>query len=254
MTYDPNKYHRRSIRLKGYDYTSPGAYFVTICVHDRECVLGQVVDDEMELSEWGQIAAESWDWLGERYPYVTVDAWVVMPNHTHAIIVIHDDDCGGGSRTAPTGTGPTVTGDVGEGGSRTAPTGAGPAGMGDVGGGGSRTAPTGTGPTGTGDVGEGGSRTVPTGTGHTGAGHAGGAVRRRPLGRLVGAFKTVSTKRINLQRDTPGARFWQRNYWEHVVRDEASYQRIYRYVRHNPASWEDDQLHPDAPPNPFNRG
>lgn len=188
---------RRSIRLKGYDYTSPGAYFVTICVHDRECVLGRVVDDEMELSEWGQIAAESWDWLGERYPYVTVDAWVVMPNHTHAVIVIHDDDGGGG-------------------------------------GGGSGT---------------GGSRTAPTGTARTGAG--GG---RKPLGRLVGMFKTVSTKRINLLRDAPDARFWQRNYWEHIIRDETTYQLIYRYVQHNPASWEDDQLHPDAPPNPFNQG
>ena len=219
MTHDLNKRRRRSIRLKGYDYASPGAYFVTICVHDRECVLGQVVDDEMELSEWGQVAAESWDWLGEQYSYVMVDAWVVMPNHTHAIIVIQDDDSGDGGGVGGAGVGGARTG-----GSRTAPT--------SVDGGivgGART---------------GGSRTAPTGT----------AVRRKPLGRLVGAFKTVSTKRINLLRDTPGARFWQRNYWEHIVRDQTSYQRIYRYVQHNPASWKDDQLHPDAPPNPFNRG
>ena len=191
MRYDPAKHHRRSIRLKGYDYTSPGAYFVTICVQDRECVLGEVIDGEMQLSDRGRIAAESWVWLGEQYPYATVDAWVVMPNHTHAIITIHDD-CAGGS--------------------------------------------------GTGGSGPGGSRTAPTTT------------RRKPLGRLVGAFKTVSTKHINLICDTPGAPFWQRNYWEHVIRDEISYRRIYDYVEHNPARWQDDQLHPDAPPNPFNRG
>jgi putative transposase len=196
QTYDPQRHHRRSIRLKGYDYAQPGAYFVTICVQGGECVLGQVVNGEMELSEWGQIAAESWGWLAERYPYVTVDAWVVMPNHTHAIITIHDDPGRGGSRPAPTGT-----------------------------------APTGMAPT----------------IGNT-------TVKRKPLGRLIGAFKTVSTKQINLSRDTPGARFWQRNYWEHIIRDEKSYQRIYRYIQHNPAGWKDDQLHPDAPPNPFNRG
>jgi len=71
---------------------------------------------------------------------------------------------------------------------------------------------------------------------------------------LVGAFKTVSTKRINQMRDTPGARFWQRNYWEHIIRDETAYHRIYRYIENNLACWEDDQLHPDASPNPFNRG
>ena len=211
MKYNPAKHHRRSIRLKGYDYTSPGSYFVTICVQDRECVLSEVMDGEMQLSDWGRIAAESWAWLGEQYSYVTVDAWVVMPNHTHAIITIHDDHRRGRSRTAPT--------------TRTAP-----------GTGGSRTAPTATAPT----------ATAPTATTPT--------TKCKPLGRLVGAFKTVSTKHINQMRDTSGARFWQRNYWEHIIRNETAYRRIYRYTENNPARWEDDQLHPDAPPNPFNRG
>ena len=51
MKYNPAKHHRRSIRLKGYDYTSPGSYFVTICVQDRECVLGEVMDGEMEIAQ-----------------------------------------------------------------------------------------------------------------------------------------------------------------------------------------------------------
>ena len=74
------------------------------------------------------------------------------------------------------------------------------------------------------------------------------------MGRLVGAFKTVSTKQINVLRDVPGARFWQRNYWEHIIRDETAHQRIYEYIETNPARWEEDQLHPDAPPNRFNQG
>jgi REP element-mobilizing transposase RayT len=69
----------------------------------------------------------------------------------------------------------------------------------------------------------------------------------------VGAFKTVSTKRINELRGTLGIRFWQRNYWEHIIRDEQSLNRIREYIQNNPARWAEDQLHPDAPPNAFNR-
>jgi putative transposase len=104
MTYDPSRHHRRSIRLKGYDYSRPGAYFITIVAQDRACLFGKVVDGVMHLSEVGQIVAESWQWLAAQYDYVTLDAWVVMPNHLHGIIVITDqggDDGGrGGSRTA----------------------------------------------------------------------------------------------------------------------------------------------------------
>ena len=225
MKHDPAKHDRRSIRLKGYDYTSPGAYFVTICVQGRECILGEVVDGEMKPSDWGRIAAESWAWLPERYPTVTVDAWTVMPNHTHAIITIHDraghHNRRGGSRGMD---GSRCTGGSHcTGGSRTARTSHGRL---DCTGGSRCT---------------GRSRTTPT-------------AKQKPLGRLVGAFKTVSTKRINQSRDTPGARFWQRNYWEHIIRDETTYRHIHRYIETNPARWEDDRLHPDAPPNPFNRG
>jgi REP element-mobilizing transposase RayT len=62
-------------------------------------------------------------------------------------------------------------------------------------------------------------------------------VKRKPLGRLIGAFKTVSTKKINLLRDTTGARFWQRNYYEHIVRDEEDLNRIRRYIAANPRRW-----------------
>jgi putative transposase len=63
MTYNPEKHHRRSIRLKGYNYASPGAYFVTICVQERECVLGDVVNGEMVLNDLGEVVGESWSWL-----------------------------------------------------------------------------------------------------------------------------------------------------------------------------------------------
>ena len=142
MRYDPEKHHRRSIRLKGYDYSGAGAYFITICTQNRACLFGEVVEEEMRLNEMGRIVAETWRWLATQYDYVELDEWIVMRNHVHGIIVITGDRRGG-SRTAPTEM-----------------------------------------------------RAVPT-------------VPRESSGRLVGAFKTVSAKRINERRGTRGAPVWQ---------------------------------------------
>lgn len=171
--YDPDIHHRRSIRLRGYDYTQAGAYFVTICVGQRKCLLGEIINDEMQLSQLGQIASASWAQLAEQYPYVNLDAWVVMPNHLHGIILI-TNEIGGGSRTAPT-------------------------------------------------------------------------IQPKSLGRLIGAFKTVSTRQINRVRETPAAPFWQRNFYEHVIRNETSLRALREYVANNPLQWELDQLHPANP-------
>ena len=74
------------------------------------------------------------------------------------------------------------------------------------------------------------------------------------LGAIVGNVKSITARRINRMKHTPGGRVWQRNYWEHIIRDERAYQCIRRYIEDNPALWAEDQLHPHAPPNPFNRG
>ena len=89
--YDPDKHHRRSVRLRGYDYTLPGPYFVTICTHDRKPVLGAVIEGGMRLSAWGAIAQDQWLATARLRPYVELDAYVVMPNHFHAIVWILDD-------------------------------------------------------------------------------------------------------------------------------------------------------------------
>lgn len=167
MQYDPERHHRRSIRLQGYDYTRAGAYFVTICTQNREHLFGEVVTGEMRLNEMGRIVAETWRWLATQYDYVELDEWIVMPNHLHGIIVI-TDNCRGGSRTAPT-------------------------------------------------------------------------VKRKPIGRLIGAFKTVSTKRINEHRGTPGFPIWQRNYYEHIIRNEDDLEAIRRYIACNPLRWHLDR-------------
>jgi len=178
LAHNPDRHHRRSIRLKGYDYSTAGAYFVTLCVKGRENLLGDIVDDNMQLNEYGRIVETAWEWLGQQYPYVDLDEWVVMPNHLHSIIVICDD----------------CRGDSPEGDSR-----------------------------------KGDSRIAPT---------------RKPLGRLVGAFKTVSTKEINLIRGTPAATIWQRNYYEHIIRNEGELARIRKYIDENPLKWDLDQENP----------
>jgi len=86
----PQKHHRRSIRLKGYDYASAGAYFVTIVTHGRECLFGEIVNGQIQLNVYGHAAAECWRALPEHFPNVELGAYVFMPNHVHGIIVIHD--------------------------------------------------------------------------------------------------------------------------------------------------------------------
>ena len=175
--HNPDRHRRRSIRLKGYDYSTAGAYFVTLCVKGRGNLLGDIVDGNIQSNEYGRIVETSWEWLGQQYPYVDLDEWVVMPNHLHGIIVIRDD-CSD-SRIAPTPIAPTRI-----------------------------------------------------------------ALTHKPLGRLVGAFKTVSTKEINLIRGTPAATIWQRNYYEHIIRNEGELARIRKYIDENPLKWNLDQENP----------
>jgi len=90
MKYNPDKHHRRSIRLKGYDYSSEGAYFITICTFQRQCLFGQIVEGDMQLNEFGQIAAECWQAIPEHFPHIELDEYIVMPNHVHGILVVKD--------------------------------------------------------------------------------------------------------------------------------------------------------------------
>ena len=194
MPYDPNPYHRRSIRLKGYDYSLSGAYFVTICVHYGQCLLGEIVDDEIHPSSFGQIAADCWNDLPNHYRHMSLDAFIVMPNHVHGIVVLTDTP--GGPITHPDQY----------------------------------------------------NEAIPIEGGMDGA-HAS---KRPPLSEIIRAFKTFSAKQINLQQKRTGTSFWQRNYYEHIIRNERSYFAIRDYIVNNPVNWNKDQLHPHAPSNRLN--
>jgi hypothetical protein len=86
--YDPRIHHRRSTRLPRYDYASAGSTFVTICVHGGECLLGEVIDDQMRLSDFGQVVAHYWQCIPRHISLVDLDAWVIMPNQMHGILTI----------------------------------------------------------------------------------------------------------------------------------------------------------------------
>jgi REP element-mobilizing transposase RayT len=195
MSYDHKPPQRRSIRLPMYDYTGAGVYFVTLCVHEGECLLGEVIDGEMHRNDAGQAAWECWQAIPEHFAHVQLDAFVVMPNHLHGLIVITDP---------PRATHASPLHD---------PAGAAPEPV----------------------------RSLPHGP------PAGS------LGAMVGSFKSAASRRINQQRNMPGIPFWQRNYWEHIVRSEEALDRIREYIATNPARWIEDQLHPAAAPNPFNQ-
>lgn len=179
------KHHRRSIRLQGYDYSQPGAYFVTLCIQGRECLFGEIIDGVMRLNEYGTIVREKWDWLAEKYPYVALDECIVMPNHFHGILWIRDGSCRGGSRPAPTETGIEP-------------------------------------------------RTVSKNNDK----------KIKPVGQIIGAFKTVSAKQINICRSKQGIPVWQRDFYDHIGRNEKELSRIRNYIRNNPANWVSDEENP----------
>jgi len=94
MKYNPDIHHRRSVRLQDYDYSHAGAYFVTICTFERECLFGEIIDGKMCLTAAGVCIEKWWHLLPERYPDIEIDAFVVMPNHIHGIILIKDATVG----------------------------------------------------------------------------------------------------------------------------------------------------------------
>ncbi len=219
-------HRRRSIRLRGYDYSQAGAYFVTICTQNREYLFGNIVGGEMISNDAGNMIQIVWDEIPSHYAGTEIDEFVVMPNHIHGIVVIAvgATPCGcpgttprGCPVTPPRGC-PVTTprgcpGVIGQARGKGQPRG---------GASGENGQPRGVAPT------------VNT-------------VGPLTLGDIVHRFKTMTTKRyadgvhqLNW-RSFPG-KLWQRNYWEHIVRNEGELNRIREYIHNNPLKWELDRL------------
>jgi REP element-mobilizing transposase RayT len=174
MKYNPDIHRRRSIRLKGYDYSQAGMYFVTICVQNRECLFGEIIDGEMILNKYGKIVQMVWEALPQHYPHVQLGEFVGMPNHIHGIIVITGSAIvGAGLKPALTKPAPTIL---------------------------------------------------------------------HGLSEIVRALKTFSARKINKLRNTAGIPVWQRNYYDHIIRNNDSYLNIANYIITNPEKWTDDKF------------
>jgi REP element-mobilizing transposase RayT len=175
MQFNPEIHHRRSIRLPGFDYAQPGAYFITICTQGRVCLFGEIVDGTRYLDDTVSMIERWWTELPHKFAFIRVDQHVVMPNHFHGILIIE----GAASRGLPEGVvHPSVT-----------------------------------------------------------------------LPDIVRWFKTMTTNeyiRGVRQRGWTAfeGKLWQRNYYEHVIRNERDLDRIRQYIRDNPAKWAQDPQNP----------
>ncbi len=95
MAFNPDIHHRKSIRLKGYDYSKPGLYFVTVCTFKKEHLFGEIKINKMELNDGGEKAKKCWVDISQHYPNIILDEFVVMPNHIHGIIqIVKNEDAG----------------------------------------------------------------------------------------------------------------------------------------------------------------
>jgi len=92
MKYDPDIYDRRSMRLKNYDYSQSGAYFITVCSYNKACLFGDITGNEMRLNDAGHMAQKWWRETAEKFRHIELDEFIIMPNHFHGIIVINHDN------------------------------------------------------------------------------------------------------------------------------------------------------------------
>jgi putative transposase len=182
MNYDPNIHHRRSIRLKGYDYTQPGAYFVTIVADQGKNLFGVVIKEKMNLSPLGEIIRIEWiHSIGIRKEIVLhEDEFVIMPNHIHGIVWIVAE---GFDEVRPT-EGITL------------------------------------------------SNTLKPN-------------QSRSLGGFIAGFKASVTSRA--RRELNITNIWQRNYYEHIVRNEDELKKIWDYIDNNPQKWFEDRYNTSKP-------
>jgi putative transposase len=226
MSYNPHIHHRKSIRLHGYDYSQAGAYFITICTQDREHRFGKIENDEMVLNEYGIIAYNEWNKLTERFSNFESDVFQIMPNHMHGIIVLNPVGAGFtpalNDKGQPQGLPVQISDDDDIGAGFT------PA-LNDKG------QPQGL-PVQISDDDDIGAGASPAPT----------------IGDIVGAYKSLVAKacleiwKLKWAGVNPVphmGKLWQRNYYEHIIRNEQSYQSISEYIVNNPAKWKDDKFY-----------
>jgi putative transposase len=211
MIYDPTFHKRHSIRLKGYDYSQEGLYFVTIAAYKKQMLFGQIINGEMILDEGGKIAEKYWLEIPKHFKNVILHDYIIMPNHIHGIIVI----AVGANNNSPT---------INQ--SETTTVGA------------NNNSPT-FNPIDTKSILE--NQHSPTFTPNDNK-------KKKPLphspsrtlGSIVRGFKIAVV--IWFRANTNIKDVWQRNYYEVIIRDARSYDNISYYIKNNPQNWLNDKL------------
>lgn len=184
--YNPEIHHRKSIRIKEYDYTKEGFYFVTICCHEHQCLFGRIIKGEMVLNECGRMIKKWYIELENKFPNFKNHSIIVMPNHIHFIMEL-TTTVGADLCVCPYKNHVNNQNELGE---------------------------------------------------HTGS----------PLHSIIQWFKTMSTNEYIRNVKTKNwppfkKRLWQRNYYEHIIRNEQSYNQIVEYIHTNPLKWEFDKFY-----------
>ena len=212
------RHRRRSVRLQGYDYSRSGAYYVTLCTQDRACLFGEVVDGDMQVNDAGRMVSEAWHALPDRFPAIDLDAFVIMPNHIHGVVmitndamIVDDNNVVGAGLVPAHAVVPAHDVVLSDDGSI---------------------------------VGTSDHDVVPVNTRAT--------TRVAPtLGHVIGVYKSVVTVQYVRAVNTHGwprfqKRLWQRNYYEHVMRSAESLNRIRQYILNNPRDWYEDRYNPNV--------
>ena len=171
-----NRRIRKTFRLKNFDYSSKGAYFVTICTINSIPIFGEIINGIIVLNESGKIANEEWFNTGIKRENIQLDEFIVMPNHIHGIIFIVSDT----ARCVPTS----------------------------------------------------GKREF-------------GKMTKNSLSSVVRAFKSATTRRINISRNSTGEKIWQGRFYEHIILNEDELNKIREYINLNPRKWEFEKEQPE---------
>jgi REP element-mobilizing transposase RayT len=174
---NPVLHHRRSIRLKDYDYSQQGTYFVTVCAQNRLSLFGCIAEEKMLLNDAGKFANKCWLEIPEHFPHVTLDEFIVMPNHIHGIIIIDTMDNVGVQNFEPLHKQNKYQ------------------------------------------------QIIP-----------------KSIGSIIRGFKIGVTKWF--RTNTNIYNVWQRNYYEHIIRNEDGLNRICEYIINNPIQWQFDRENP----------
>lgn len=193
--FDPQKHHRRSIRLKNYDYSWAGAYYVTIVTWHREILFGEVVNGEMILNQAGKIVQAEWLEFAKRLKYVELDAFIVMPNHFHGILHILETAGATHQFFTKTLARKALLQNIAEDSLHGSP--------------------------------------LPS-----------RGAKPASLGALIGQFKSRATKQLWKTPELRSTPIWQRNYYEHIIRDEQDLKNKTDYIEANPLLWDEDDENP----------